>query len=120
MTKPLGIWFGKTDDLWNFGRPSGWGGPWWQTPHAAGEASDPFLFNGFERKCLHLRNDGDANCGYRVELDALGTGVWTEHVSFRLGAGEGVQHAFPGGLAAHWLRVVPNAAGESTAQLFLS
>ncbi len=25
-----GLYFGKTDDLWQFGKPSGWGGPWWE------------------------------------------------------------------------------------------
>jgi len=23
-----GLWFGKTDDLWSWGKPKGWGGPW--------------------------------------------------------------------------------------------
>ena len=51
-----GLWFGKTDDLWSFGKPAGWGGPWWETPVVAGEPSDPYLMTGFDGKCLHLEN----------------------------------------------------------------
>ena len=38
-----GVFFGKTDDLWSWGKPSGWGGVWRRTPVQAGESSDPFL-----------------------------------------------------------------------------
>jgi hypothetical protein len=31
-----GIWFGKTDDLWRFGKPQGWGGVWRSTAVKAG------------------------------------------------------------------------------------
>lgn len=39
-----GIWFGK---------PKGWGGPWRAAALKAGEASDPFLMTGFDKKVLH-------------------------------------------------------------------
>lgn len=45
-----GRWFGKTDDLWGFGKPTGWGGPWWLSSVAANEPSDPYLMTGFEHK----------------------------------------------------------------------
>ena len=41
--------FGKTDDLWSFGKPSGWGAPWWKTPVADGEAGDPYLMTGLTK-----------------------------------------------------------------------
>lgn len=44
-----GSWFGKTDDLWQFGKPAGWGGVWWDTPVKAGESSDPYLMTGFDK-----------------------------------------------------------------------
>ena len=36
-----GLWFGKTDDLWQCGKPSGWGGPWWETRVKAGDTERP-------------------------------------------------------------------------------
>ena len=52
-----GLWFGKTDDLWGFGKPQGWGGPWRYDAVLAGEASDAYLMTGFAHKSLHLRVD---------------------------------------------------------------
>src|SRR5919205_2656430 len=48
-----GIWFGKTDDLWQWGKPAGWGGPWRKSQVQAGAPSEPFLMTGFDKKMLH-------------------------------------------------------------------
>ncbi len=66
-----GLWFGKTDDLWNFGKPAGWGGPWWETPvlrrRAVGSVSD----DRFRREVpapgeLRLRAAADGDGGDRL------------------------------------------------------
>ena len=36
-----GLWFGKTDDLWGFGKPSGWGGVWWRAQMRSALAMNP-------------------------------------------------------------------------------
>ena len=69
-----GLWFGKTDDLWGFGKPSGWGGPWWREEVRAGEASDPYLMTGFDNKCLHLENHGESAASFDIEVDIHGDG----------------------------------------------
>jgi hypothetical protein len=46
--------FGKTDDLWGFGKPQGWGGPWRNTEVVSGQVSDPYLMTGFDKKTLHV------------------------------------------------------------------
>jgi hypothetical protein len=112
-----GLWFGKTDDLWNFGRPQGWGGPWWKSPVKAGEPSDPYLMTGFANKCLHLFHEEKTAVKFDVELDALGDGSFKRYAAFEIAPGEAVQHAFPAGLSAHWLRVVPRGDAVATAQL---
>ena len=55
-----GLYFGKTDDLWQFGKPAGWGGVWWEDEISAGETSDPYLMTGFDQKVLHLSNESDS------------------------------------------------------------
>lgn len=55
-----GLWFGKTDDLWGFGKPQGWGGVWRYDAVAAGEPSDAYLMTGFNNKVVHLRVDPPA------------------------------------------------------------
>lgn len=109
------LWFGKTDDLWQWGKPSGWGGPWWETDVRAGEPSDPFLMTGFEHKCLHLRHDGETETAFRVEVDFMGAGQWVPYETFRTKGGS-AYHVFPTGFSAHWVRVISESDCTATAQ----
>ncbi|MBY0375255.1 MAG: hypothetical protein K2Q23_14765 [Bryobacteraceae bacterium] len=105
-----GIWFGQTDDLWKWGKPQGWGGPWRKTAVQAGVASEPFLMTGFDRKVLHLRAGSDVV----VEIDFLGNGSWEKYTELR---GSGYRyHVFPEGFSAHWVRLIPGADGVATAE----
>jgi len=110
------LWLGKTDDLWNFGKPSGWGGPWWETPVQAGEPSDPFLMTGFDKKCLHVSlNEGEGR--FVVEVDFQGVGVWHTYTEITTRSGYAC-HVFPEGFCAHWVRIVPGQDCTATAQFF--
>ena len=100
-----GLWFGKTDDLWSFGKPAGWGGPWWRAAVRAGEPSDPYLMTGFEHKTLHLRHDAETGVRFRVEVDFMGDGEWAGYTELEVAPGAYVPHVFPTGYSAHWVRV---------------
>lgn len=100
-----GLWFGNIDDLWQMGKPSGWGGPWWQTPVKAGAVSDPFLMTGFDKKVVHLANDSDHDVCFTIEVDFLGNGTWRLYAPFKVPAKGYVHHEFPDGFSAHWVRV---------------
>ncbi len=110
-----GLWFGKTDDLWQFGKPKGFGGVWWETPVTAGQPSDPFLMTGFDRKCLHLFHRADATVEFIVEVDFLGDGTWQVYDAFAVPAGKYVHHEFPDGYSAHWVRVTATKDCVATA-----
>jgi hypothetical protein len=112
-----GLWFGKTDDLWSFGKPTGWGGPWWETPVKAGEPSDPYLMTGFEHKCIHLTHDAAMSVKFDIEVDFMGHGKYSKYLSVDVAANGYGYHVFPAGFSAHWVRVVPSAACIATAQL---
>lgn len=112
-----GMWLGKTDDLWQFGRPAGWGGPWWQTAVQAGEPSDPYLMTGFARKGLHLTHDADGAVRFTVEVDFMGHGQWARYDTITVDAGGYAHHAFPAGFGAHWVRVMADTDCHATAQL---
>ena len=109
-----GLWFGKTDDLWQFGKPKGWGGPWWKAEVKAGEASDPFLMTGFDQKVLHLVNHGEKPVEVTVEVDFLGDGSWQEYDRMRLKPGMYWHHEFPAGFSAHWVRLRSAEDGKVT------
>ncbi len=110
-----GIWMGKTDDLWQFGKPAGWGGPWWEAPATAGVPSDPYLMTGFDKKCLHIRHDAGRAARFHVELDFMGHGAFERYTTIE--TDRYAVHVFPEGLSAHWLRLVPDEACTVTAQL---
>merc|ERR1712166_533002 len=72
-----GLWLGKTDDLWNWGKPQGWGSVFLEEALVQNQASDPMLMTGFDHKVLHLSRDSTtpnhANVSLAIELDTLGT-----------------------------------------------
>lgn len=111
------LWFGKTDDLWQWGKPAGWGGPWFETPVKAGQPSDPFLMTGFEHKCLHLTHEADGAVSFDVEIDFLGNGKWCQYERVDVPAKSYRCHIFPTGFSAHWVRIVPDTDCIATTQL---
>lgn len=112
-----GVWAGKTDDLWSYGKPGGWGGPWWKSDVTAGAPSDPYLMTGFEHKCLHLQNHDSASVEFAVEVDFLGDGSWVLYDELTVAGGAYRYLAFPDAFGAHWIRVIPSADVRATAYL---
>jgi hypothetical protein len=110
------LWFGKTDDLWNFGKPAGWGGPWWKDSVRAGEPSDAYLMTGFDRKTLHVSQIDGTDTRVTIEIDFTGTGDWQEYGHLDVPAGCYGYHVFPDGFSAHWVRLVPQGDATLTAQ----
>jgi len=113
-----GLWFGKTDDLWQHGKPAGWGGPWWDDDVKADEPSDPYLMTGFEHKCIHLSHTADTDVMFTIEIDFKGCGEFHPHEQVAVGPNGYAAHTFPTGFSAHWLRVVADRDCTATAQLF--
>jgi hypothetical protein len=111
------LWLGISDDLWQLGKARGVGGPWKDTDVRAGEPSDPYLMTGFSDKILHLSHRGSAPLGVRVEIDLTGTGAWVSYATYDVPAGRTLDHRFPDGFNAYWLRTVALADGRATAQL---
>ncbi len=108
------LWLGEVDDIWQMGEPRGRGGPWKDTTVSAGEASDPYLMYGYDRKELTLSTTNAATI--TVEVDFVADGTWSTYQSFTLAAGETRTHLFAEGFHAHWVRVKSSAATTATAQ----
>jgi hypothetical protein len=109
------LWFGKSDDLWNFGKPKGWGGPWRDTEVKPGKPSDPFLMTGFEDKCLHIEHYGGSKAKFTIEVDFTGDGRWHPYAELS-GRDMYLNHVFPTGFSAHWVRLVSDTACMATAE----
>ncbi|MBL8756421.1 MAG: hypothetical protein JNK15_24215 [Planctomycetes bacterium] len=109
----LGLWLGSIDDLWQFGKPRGHGGPWHDTTVRANVPSDPYLGNGFDRKELELTTTVGARV--RVEVDMLGDGRWLPFTTLVTKAGEATKFTFPAAFGAAWLRLVSDTDTRATA-----
>lgn len=111
------VWVGAVDDLWSFGKPTGVGGPWKNTSVTANTPSDPYLLTGYDRKKLSLSHTTAALVRIRVEVDLSGTGSWVTYTTLDVPAGKSVNHTFPAGDQAYWLRVTTDTSTTATAQL---
>ena len=109
------MWFGNIDELWNWGKPQGWGGPWWEENVEAEVPSDPYLMTGFDKKTLHLHHDADKAMDFLVEVDYLGTGNWKTYQTIQVASGGYEFHVFPDGYSAHWVRVTAKESCRATA-----
>ncbi|MBF0199498.1 MAG: hypothetical protein HQL32_17415 [Planctomycetes bacterium] len=96
------VWAGAIDDLWKMGKPRGQGGPWKNTPVQAQKASDPYLMAGYDHKSVALSSNTSTNINLEIDID--GTGVWIPYKSFVVEDQQSVEHTFPDGFSAYWVR----------------
>lgn len=111
------LWLGKTDDLWQWGRPTGWGGPWYRTSVKADEPSDPFLMTGFEGKCVHLSHNTGESVAFTLQVDFCGDGDWHTLAEVEVPADGYRPYHFEPGFSAHWVRFIAGRDCEASAQL---
>jgi hypothetical protein len=113
-TSSTPFWFGKTDDLWQSGKPKGSGGPLLNTPVRPETASDPYLMTGFDQKSVELGHDAESEVAFKIEVDFLGTGLWKTYDIVRVPARTKVVHQFPDAFSAHWVRISVNKPCKAT------
>ncbi|MBL9202647.1 MAG: hypothetical protein JNL39_19195 [Opitutaceae bacterium] len=111
------VWLGAIDDLWNFGKSVGVGGPWKDTSVAANTPSDPYLLTGYDRKKLSLSHTAATAVTFRIEVDLSGTGHWVTYRTFTVLPGKPLDHEFASAYQAYWLRVSADTATTATAWL---
>lgn len=113
-----GLWFGKTDDLWNFGKPTGWGGVWQNELVLANTPSDPYLMTGFDKKVIHFRADPPFTSGditVTVQIDFTGSAghigpnfvlePFNNLTTITLSSSKPyAYYTFDQGFSAHWVR----------------
>ena len=111
------VWVGAADDLWQLGKPRGFGGPWKNTAVQKGAPSDPYLMTGYDKKTLKLTNHGAKPVRISVLLDVAGDGRSTTYRALEVPAGKEVTHAFEPALNAYWVRFVSDEDAVLSAQL---
>lgn len=101
----LGFGSGNIDDLWRWGKPSGWATVWWDQHVKRGNVTDPFLMTGFDKKVLHLTHSSETAATFIVEVDFLGTGLFKIYKEINVPPNGYAHHEFPDAFSAHWVRV---------------
>ncbi len=106
--KDAGLWLGTIDDLWRFGKPTGTGGPWYNSDVKAGELSDPYLMLGFDKKELVLSHDSKETVSFELLADFTGDGEFKLIEVIQVKSGEDKTFIFPDGFSANWVKLSSN------------
>ena len=106
-----GLWFGAIDDLWKLGKPTGEGGIWKNAEVKVDEPSLPFLMTGYDKKKISLTADKDVTITLEVDVDHQG---WNEYKKIKIVAGKTIEHIFPDGYSAHWIRAIADKDCKAT------
>ena len=75
---------------------------------------------GFDKKVLHLSQQGAPSVKVTVEVDFMGNGRWHTYAELSVPDGGYVHHEFPAGFSAHWVRLKVSQAATMTAQFVYS
>lgn len=111
------LWAGTADDLWQFGKARGVGGPWKDTAVKAGQPSDPYLMTGYDHKRVSFSHTAKEPVKFRLEADLSGTGLWVTYREFTVAPGNPTEHTFPSSYSAYWVRAVADRETIATVTL---
>lgn len=100
------VWAGTIDDLWKLGKPTGEGGPWYQTLVSAGEPSDPYLIGFYDKRSLMVSQNSGESINFRIEADPDGAGRWMLYKVVTVNPGVTFSMIFPDTFQARWIRFV--------------
>ena len=111
------VWAGAIDDLWKMGKPTGHGGPWFDTPVEAGLPSDPYLIADYDHKELRLEHTASSPVVITLEADPTGNGDWVTYATYTVRPGQPLIQQLPDTFQARWIRFRSDTPTRATAWL---
>lgn len=111
------IWVGVIDDLWKMGKPTGNGGPWFDTKVQAGIPSDPYLIADYDQKELRLSHTAARSVTFTLEADPTGNGDWMEYARYTVPEGQTLKQRLPDAFQARWVRFKTDVSTQATVWL---
>ncbi|MBK7626531.1 MAG: hypothetical protein IPJ16_04915 [Bacteroidales bacterium] len=100
------VWAGTIDDLWLMGKPTGEGGPWYNTIVKSGIPSDAYLIGFYDKRRLQLSHHSGEKVKFRIEADPVGNGHWMKYSEVVVNPGETYRFEFPAAFQARWIRFI--------------
>ncbi|MGJ7030087.1 hypothetical protein [Niabella hirudinis] len=114
------LWFGKFDDLREWGAPNAWGGPWVNDTVKANMPSDAFLVNGKEGKVVHLVHNAKTPVTFTIEIDRTGNNKWATYKTVTVGVNGYRYFIFPASFSANWVRFRTDKDCVASAYLYFN
>ncbi|MCA9209620.1 MAG: hypothetical protein KDA55_14745 [Planctomycetales bacterium] len=109
------LWFVSPERLDQLGPAIGRGALWLNDSVEAGRPSEPYLFTGYDRRCLFLEHDGDGPIRFRLEVDHDGNGTWKTLREVSVAAKTLHWAPFSATDVGTWIRIVPDVSCRATA-----
>lgn len=114
------LWFGKKEDLANWGPASGYGSIWAEDDVIENQPSLPFLVSGFDNVILHLYNSGDKSTMVTIQIDAKGKNKWTDLKTIKVDKNGYAYSIFNKNVKAEWVRLISDTSTNLTAAFHLT
>jgi len=101
------LWFVEHAQLDQLGAPIGRGAVWLNDAVKAQQASDAFLFHGYDQRALHLAHGEKTDVEFLIEVDLLGDGVWVPLQKITAAPGRLNTRIFKTQDSGAWVRLTP-------------
>jgi hypothetical protein len=108
------LWFTSPELPDRLGPTTASGAIWLDEEVQAGIPSEPFLFAGWPRRSVWVKNHHEKSIEYGFEVDIKGEGNWTLLKKEWLGKGNSRYMEFTAEDAGEWIRVLPEQDGRLT------
>ena len=107
------LWFVKPETLNQLGPAIGRGSVWLRDDITSEQASDPYLFSGYDHRQIHLSHQSDHPVTFALEADRKGTGQWTQFRTIKVPAHGAVSHMFSARETGAWIRLIAGNDAQS-------
>jgi hypothetical protein len=108
------LWFTSTDKPDQLGPTTASGAVWLEDDIKANETSEPFLFTGWPKRSVWIKNHGKKDIELTFEVDKEGNGMWASLITQNLRPGEADRIEFSADQQGEWIRVRSNADSKVT------
>jgi hypothetical protein len=114
------LWFGKKEELSNWGPATGYGAIWLEDDVIENQPSLPFLVSGFDNRILHLYNSGEKSVVVTIQIDTKGNNEWTDLKTVKVDKNAYVYSIFDKTIKAQWVRLISDTSANLTATFHLT
>jgi hypothetical protein len=114
------LWFTSPDKPGQLGPTTAEGAVWISENIKADEFSEPFLFEGWEKRSLWLKNEGTQTVNFALETDLRGSNRWSTLRKISIRANESLIIPFEKTDKGEWIRLCSDRKTKVTAQFWYS